>query len=644
MIIPVEWLKEYIKTDMSAKEMAQSFTALGLLLDKPIFKYTNNGYGTEVLDLEHRMDRSDWLCITGCARDLAAMEGLELNMPKRYTEPGKPALNEGEGGVKIQVDCPDLVHRFNTRVFRGIKVGPSPDWLKNRLESYGIPSKNNIVDITNYVMVELGQPMHAQDIDAMEKPEIIIRRAKNGEKVTTLLGETVELDETMFVLTQNDKPTVIGGVVGGASTGVTEKTVNIVLDSGNYDQTNIRRTSRKLKIQNETVLRYDKFLHPKNSQIAIERATKLILELAGGEYYENYDYYPNPWPQKQMALRLSRVEKISGVKFELERVKDILSRLEYKILEETPATDSDQASLKLEIPHFRTDIEVEDDIVADVLRINNYNKLPTAQINAVPPTDITPKIYVFEDKLRDACVNLGMHEHITTPLVKATSDDPQQVLLENALNSEQNALRTQLYDGLYDVARTYNKHNITNVALFEVGIKYTQNGAKADYNSYNETRVLQVYIHTDTEPLQTSYTTKQYLAGLFNELGITNVTHVQKDQNTATIKQNDTILGELKYDSFFLYTQKLMEAQKAQNRVKTEFTNVSSQDITIIMNIETPAGETFNKLTSLDENIDRVEVVGEYFESDKKSVTFRIFYTNKGNIEDKIAEFKNNSN
>ena len=162
MKIPLEWLKQYIKTNKSAQELAVSFTALGLMLDKSIYSYENGGYKTEVLDLEHRMDRADWLSILGCACDIAAFENIELIKPKLYTKKGR-ALPADEK-IKIEVNCPEFVNRFNTRIFKNIKVGPSPDWLKNRLEAYGIPSINNIVDITNYVMVEQGQTLHAQDI------------------------------------------------------------------------------------------------------------------------------------------------------------------------------------------------------------------------------------------------------------------------------------------------------------------------------------------------------------------------------------------------------------------------------------------------------------------------------------------------
>ena len=226
----MEWLREYVKPNKTYKEIAADFTQLGLMLDK----YDSD---KNVLDLEHRMDRSDWLSITGCARDLAAYENIAFTFPTLYSKKGRAP--DTSTRVEIKVECPDLVNRFNTRIFKKIRVGESPDWLKGRLEAYGIPSINNVVDITNYVMVELGQPMHAQDLAKFSKREIVIRRALDKEKITTLHGDTIELDTDTFVLAKDGKPAVIGGIVGGADTGVDENTTEIILDAGNYDQVNI---------------------------------------------------------------------------------------------------------------------------------------------------------------------------------------------------------------------------------------------------------------------------------------------------------------------------------------------------------------------------------------------------------------------
>lgn len=605
MKIPLEWLKEYVQTNKSPKELAESFTALGLMLDKIV--------DNKVLDLEHRMDRSDWLSITGCARDLAAYEKAELKKPELYLEKGKPG-----GSVKIEVKCPDLVRRFNTRVFRDIAVKESPEWLKKRLNEYGMAPINNIVDITNYVMVEIGNPMHAQDLDKFEKQEIIIRKAKNKEKITTFDGSDVELDDEMFVLTQNDKPIVIGGIVGGAKTGVDFDTKNIVLDAGNYDQANIRKNARKLKIANETVLRYDKFLHPKLTEIAIERATKLILELAGGEYYENTDYYPNPIPETEMKLRSSRVHTISGMDISIEEARNILIKLEYEILEET------ENELKVVVPYFRTDVEVEDDIVSDVLRIYGYEKIPTQLMNQAPPKEITSEIYKFEDKLRDILVNLGLHEHITDPLVTSKENGHHQVKLENSQSSEKNALRTNIYETLAPVADTYKKHGIKKIGLFEIGKVYTLDGRGDRTEDYSETRVVEVIYASDGSPYEKSIKIKELYYGLLQNLGI-----------------SDREIGKLKYDSFSIETEKLMKAPKTNLRVKEEYQNKITEDVSLQIKLGESFGTIYDKIKKLDPRIVNVWIVEEYVNSQNmRSVLVRLEFLEKDITKEESAKIK----
>ncbi|HLD51164.1 hypothetical protein A3K34_01395 [candidate division WWE3 bacterium RIFOXYC1_FULL_40_10] len=623
MKIPIEWLKEYVQTDKSPKEIADSFTALGLLLDKPIYEYKNDGYETSVLDLEHRMDRSDWLSIIGCARDFAAFENSELKLPSQTRTECRKQGNDTK--VEIKVECPDLVNRFYTRVFTDLKVGPSPIWLKNRLEAYGIPSINNVVDITNYVMVETGQPMHAQDIDKMEKPEIIIRRARQGESVVTLLGETVKLDESAFVLTQNDKPTVIGGIVGGAGTGVDEATTKIVLDAGNYNQTNIRKTSRKLKIQNETVLRYDKYLHPELAKIAIERASQLILELAGGTCFDNEDWYENPLGYKQLDFTYSRLEKVSGMLIHLDKIDSILSKLGYKVIEKT------NEGLKLEIPYYRTDIEVEDDIIADVLRINNYANIPTAIVPFTPPSEITPAIYIFEEKLRDILVNLGLHGFITDPLVKTDDRKDSQVLLENALSSEKGAMRTSLFETLEPVILEYKKHKQDSVKLYELGRVYnTSSVGSRNYSDYSEIRkVCGVFWEKDKTPYEISKITKEILSGLLFNLGITSYSVENKN---LLINGNEA--GVIKYNGFELNTESLIANQALPTRILTSYDSESEKDFTFNIPVSKEFGEILEQIKNSSNSINRVEIIGEYRKSnEEKAITVRVYYT--GEIDSK---------
>ena len=609
----MEWLREYVKPNKTYKEIAADFTQLGLMLDK----YDSD---KNVLDLEHRMDRSDWLSITGCARDLAAYENIAFTFPTLYSKKGRAP--DTSTRVEIKVECPDLVNRFNTRIFKKIRVGESPDWLKGRLEAYGIPSINNVVDITNYVMVELGQPMHAQDLAKFSKREIVIRRALDKEKITTLHGDTIELDTDTFVLAKDGKPAVIGGIVGGADTGVDENTTEIILDAGNYDQVNIRKTSRRLKILNETVMRYDKFLHPDLTEVAIHRATELILKLAGGDYYENVDWYPRATALKKITFAFARLETLSGMKIERVTVTRILKALGYKITKDKPD------HLELDVPYFRTDVEVEDDIAADILRINGYDKIPTSPLNIAPPTDITPEIYVFEDRIRDVLVNLGLHEHISDPLVKGNGDK-NQVLLQNSLNSQKDALRTDIYETLNPVLENYQKRKI-GAGIFEVGKVYAK-------QNLQEIRVIQVISRNgNLAPAKNANEIKHLLSGLLHNLGIDKIYHTK---DGAVFNEN-TLLGQIKWDSFSLATESLLKCQSRINRVILGYEQQRTEDLSIVLSAKQTFGEIYKAITNYDATISKVEVLEEYVDSKdtkEKAVLCRVYFENGAEI-DKIKK------
>ena len=624
MKIPIDWLKEYVETNKTPEEIAESFTSLGLLLDKPI--------SGNVMDLEHRMDRSDWLSIIGCARDFAAFENLELKLPPNNTKKGKDG-----GSVEIRVEAPDICRRFNTRVFRGVRVQESPDWLKKRLSDYGMTPVNNIVDVTNYVMIEYGNPMHAQDLDKFEKQEIVIRKARKGEQIVTLDGTNVILDDSMFVLSQNNEAIVIGGVVGGAKTAVDFVTSNIVLDAGNYDQANVRRTARKLKIQNESVSRYDKFLHPENTQIAVERATYLILELAGGEYYENDDYYPKPVPAKKMELRLERILSIGGIEFEPEPVKRILVSLGYTVIEER------KGSFFLEVPYFRTDVVVEDDIVSDILRISNYNYIPSDMADSAPPKEITPGVYTFEETLRDALVNLGLHEHITDPLVPHDKSIKTQVWLDNSKSADKNALRTTIYETLLPVTQVYYKHGLKEAEVFEIGKVYKHSGEAGDINAYSEPRLATViYRNRALSTYEISRKTRELLSGLFLILGVGDY-KVEKQGDVHIITIGGTSTGYISYDSFTLDVEVIMNTSKTNTRVLHELINTITEDVSLNIEAGREVGDIINKIRQSDPKINKVEVVEEYFDitEDRKSILVRMYFNAKHTNQEEINSIKN---
>jgi phenylalanyl-tRNA synthetase beta chain len=580
MKIPLTWLKDYVQTTKSPKEIAADFTQLGLMLDKPLDE-------TGVLDLEQRLNRSDLLSIIGCARDLAVFQNIPLTEPKGHTKPGK--VIDEKSKIKIIVDTP-AVNRFQTRIFKGVKVGPSPSWLTERLNAYGIDSKNNIVDITNYVMCEYGQPMHAQDIAKLKGLDITIRPAKAGEKLTSLLGTEVKLNSDAFVLTSGGEITVIGGIVGGKHTGVTESTVDIVLDSGNYNSRVIRKASRGLKIMNESVSHNDKFLDPRLIDVALNRATELILEIAGGEYYLNDDYYPKPAVPQTLSLRLARLHALSGMNITMAEAKKILKALEFVIVEET------KEMLTVEVPYFRTDMEVEDDVISDILRMMDYNNIPVMPLNTPVPTDITPPIYRFEDQLRDLLVGQGYHEHITNSLTSANPENSEQVILVNALTSDLNALRTNLNEGLAKVSKTYRKHKQDKTGLFEIGKVFAKSAT-----NYLEGRLLTVLSTGVQESAQS-------LSTLLSSLGISEY-HISAQSEISSNKQ---VIGNLKPTSYTLVTDRLMPLIKKYAGIISEFDHTTSLDISLLAPAHIKYSTILETLSTLK---------GEWIKVSAKSVT-----------------------
>ena len=597
MIIPLIWLKDYIHTSKSPKELAKAFTEIGLMLDRPI-------YG-EVLDLEHRMDRSDWLSITGCARDIAAFEDLKLHFPK-LNSTKLPKTDE----VYVQVRS-NKVNRFKTRVIKNVKVGESPEFIKQRLESYGLPIINNIVDITNFVMVEMGQPLHAQDLTKFEKREIILRDTKENEVIQTLDSSIMKLKENTLVLSENNNPICIGGIVGGLRTGVTYSTTEIVLDSGNYDQAAIRKTSREVGIRNETVLRSEKFLSQELVDLAIVRATDLILEYAGGEAFENSDFEKEKYHPKIMTLHKERLDLISGETNYFEKAEKILEALDYEIIE------NKDNKIKVQVPFFRTDVEVEDDLVADVIRICGYSQIKPQPINNYPPRELTPEILKFETRLVDLLISSGFHEHITDPIVKYDGIS-HRILLQNSVNSEKDSLRVSIRETLNPVLKNYQKHGKNEIKLFEIGNNYFKNNLELV-----EEKSLGIIFETE-DSLSNSQSIRKIIDNLMNNLNIDY--YFKKSAKHVSIFSGEKEIGYFSGNFTELNVAKLLELTTFKPYVQTEHENLSKEDLTFITHIDYESGEIIEFIRNVSPLVSKLEFIGEYLNGSNRKVTVR-FYT-----------------
>lgn len=627
MIIPLLWVRDYLDIEKTPIEIAKSFTELGLMLEKPVL--------SEVLELEHRMDRADWLSILGCARDLAGFENLKLKKPKMHSYEVAKISNEDKVDIKIDSE---KVNVFKTRVFKNVEVRESPEFIKERLELYGIPVINNIVDITNFVMVELGQPLHAQDLSQFAKREIVLRDSNLGEKIQTLDGTIINLPENTLVLSQNNTPICIGGIVGGAETKVTHQTKEIILDAGNYRQSDMRKTSQKIGIRNETLLRSEKFLSPELVYEAVVRATDLILEHGGKniEVYENSEFKKNTYEPKVMTLTKKRLDLVSGSTNLYESSSKLLEKLEYEIISE----NKDKITAK--IPYFRTDIEVEDDLIADVLRMYGYSKIEAEPIQAPVPKNITPKSIIQSEFVTDVLISLGFHEHLTDSIVKYDGIE-NRIVMTNSINSDKDSLRLSIKETLSSVLFNYQKFGVEEVKIFEVGKKYYQKDEELfeelvlgiiydENNKDSQSIFLRQTIDTVLDSLNCDYSFKPGAKHLkiINNLNQSEIGHF--DSNYAEIYL-EKIINDINFKPKPGNTGKII----------TEILNISKEDLTFVCHTDFNAGEVLEFIKSLNPLISEVRYISEYLTENNRKVTFRYTSHHASEMKKLRTEIINNA-
>lgn len=427
------------------------------------------GLNDAVLELDLTPNRGDALSITGVARDVAAILKKELKMPS-------PQFTEGEEKIedlaKIDIEDPDLCRRYVARVIKGIKIGPSPMWLQNRLRAAGIRPISNVVDITNYVMLELGQPLHAFDYDKLTNGHIIVRRAKGEEKIVSLDGAERTLNPDMLAITDESGPVAVAGVMGGLDSEVTGDTVNVLIESAYFHPINIRRTSKALGLRSESSMRFEKGIDINGSLRAADRAVQLIQQLAGGTVVAGaIDNFPSPITEKTIQLRPWRVNWVLGVDIPKEQIKDIMERLQFRVQEQGD-------DLLVTIPTFRPDITGEWDMVEEVARLYGFNQIPeTLPFGASTQGIRTPEQQLTWN-MRKVMTGCGFTEVITYSFVHPKIFDlmnlPQDsrfrnvVKLQNPLSEEQSVMRTVLVPSLLEVLQRNLNRRAQNGAIFEI--------------------------------------------------------------------------------------------------------------------------------------------------------------------------------
>ncbi len=347
---------------MPPNELASHLTEAGLEVD------SIEPYGEDtILELSITANRGDCLSILGLAREVALITGQKL---KIYPAPAKYNHNETADGVDVTIEDQKACPRYLARLIRGAAIGPSPDWLRDRLEAAGLRSLNNIVDATNYVLWELGQPLHAFDFDRISGGKIVVRRAKAGERLAVLDGGAKALEPQMLVIADAHKPVALAGVIGGEETGVNPATQNVLLECAYFEPAIIRRTARKLGITTESSFRFERGVDPDGLPKALDRVTQLILELAGGEVVCTREAYPNPIQKPTVKVRFSRVNKLLGTDLSSEEITGIIRRVGVEMLAQ------DAEGLLVRSPSFRSDLTREADFIEEVARIYGYQRIP----------------------------------------------------------------------------------------------------------------------------------------------------------------------------------------------------------------------------------------------------------------------------
>jgi phenylalanyl-tRNA synthetase beta chain len=429
---------------------------------------------TEVIELEVTPNRPDCLGVYGVARELHAASGAPLAPEPWLADLGTPGA---VSGAEVLVQCPDLCPRFTARVFEGVAVGPSPLWLKARLSAAGQRPINNVVDITNYVMLLTAQPLHAFDLDLVAGARLTVRRANEGEWVTTLDGQVRTLDGEMVVIEDADGPTSIAGVMGGERSEVSADTTRVLLEVANWNGPNIHRTSSVLGLRSEASARFEKGLAPEQCLWAQAVATRLITELCGGRLLSGtIDVYGGDEPPSPIRLRRARVREILGIEIERARQREILAALDFAVAEAPDGLDV------ITPPARRQDVTREADLIEEVARIDGLERLPAT----LPKRRDAYGLLTREQRLRrravDALVGRGCYEAVgwtfTSPEVAETlrldPADPRRraPVIENPLSEEASVLRTTLLGSLLDSAARNVARGMHDLRLFEVGTTF----------------------------------------------------------------------------------------------------------------------------------------------------------------------------
>ena len=522
----------------SEKELGFADDSTGIMiLDKNLKTGENLGDALNLFDtvIEYEItpNRGDCLSVIGIARDLAAITGQNIKMPRFTINEIDEDINDY---VTVEIENPELCPRYSAKIIKGITIQDSPLWFKNRLIAVGLRPINNIVDITNYVMYELGQPLHAFDYSFLEDKKIVVKTAEENQEFQTLDSKTHKLNKDNLLICDGKKPVALAGVMGGENSEVKNDTKDVLLESAFFDPSSVRKTSKELGILSDAAYRFERTIDISNVTYAADRAAYFMQELACGKVVKGIvDNYPLKKPLRNISLRKSRLDLIAGKKIDFENSKKILVNLGFKILK------SDE-ELLFEVPSYRNDIFEEIDLIEEVLRIYGYNNIE----EELPPSKIYPEYkYSFHNFLNDTkrfFKHIGFSEAVNYSFISKKynnlfkSSEFKEVELLNPLTEDLEVLRFSILPGLLKNAKENINQKNENIKLFEAG-KIFSKSEKFETGVFEEVQFAGVLTGKiadlnwcDNFRDVDFFDIKGMLEALFNEYRISNVDYSYPDK------------------------------------------------------------------------------------------------------------------
>jgi phenylalanyl-tRNA synthetase beta chain len=528
---------------------------------KPFGEYLGRTGGDVVYDLEVTPNRPDLNSVIGIAREIAAVTGNALKIPeiKLVSSGGKTT-----DLVSVKIEDAELCPRYTARVIKGVKIGPSPAWLRDTLEKVGIRSISNVVDVTNYVMLEIGQPLHAFDYHLIFRssgresaqikseptdvgchiPTIVVRRAAAGEKFKTLDNQERTLTNEMLLIADEQKGIALAGVMGGANTEINNSTVDVLIESAYFAPVNIRRTSKQLGLRTDASYRYERGADVGICDWASQRAAQLILETAGGRLAEGVvDVYPKPAEPKQITLHFSKSKDLIGVGISHSDQVSFLTKLGLAVTEQSPGVCT------FKIPSWRVDLKREVDLIEDVERLFGVEKIPATPPRGAIGSNAFDSVYDQIAEARRILTGLGLNEAQGQTLISSAEfgvRNAESVMLANPLSSDMDVLRPSLLPGLIHSLRHNVRRKNGDVALFEIGRVFSlQNGAVKEERrvaaAITGQRALPFWSGEERNAMFDAFDLKGVVEEFLEHFGVRGVAFARRAESTAMFLESATV-------------------------------------------------------------------------------------------------------